>query len=559
MSIVGNGCVATLGRMTRSFARAVLAAALLFVASLTVRAQTASVPLPTYDGLPLAERVARITSEPGVMRAHWGVSVTKMDGTPVFGMNEGQLFQPASNAKLFTTATAMALLPMDERLITKVIGSGEYKAGGVFEGDLVLSGVGDANFSGRPVPFVRVPAGATAPHRDELRYIDELADKVKAAGITQVKGNVVGDDSLFPNDPYPADWSIDDAPWYYGAPINALMIADNAFNLKIVPATAAGSAPTAVMDPPLPFYSVDMQAKTVAEGGESALDIQRDMGSRVIRVFGTIAVGQPPYSQDMSIAEPAEYAAAALKAALEARGISVTGNAAAKHTVFYETSFTRHSVEPLPSLAPSTTRTMLLKLPLTSCDHCGAEWDSRVVAEHVGPRWGDDIAITNKTSENQHAEIFLRQLGLFTTGRGTSVHGERVIRTFMTTRVGIDPDDFVLFDGSGLSGHDLVTPRSITKLLAYGATQPWGATWKDSFPVGGEDGTLRARFPAGPLKDHVFAKTGTLSEARGLSGYVDCASGQTLIFSILVNAHTPRTSDDQKAMDRIVAAIAATN
>jgi D-alanyl-D-alanine carboxypeptidase/D-alanyl-D-alanine-endopeptidase (penicillin-binding protein 4) len=545
--------------MTCNVYRAALLAAALCSSLLCAHTQTA--PLNLYDGLPLAERVARITGEPGVMRAHWGVSVTTMDGTRVFGINDAQFFQPASNAKLFTTATAMALLPMDEHLVTRVIGSGEYKAGGVFDGDLVLFGVGDANFSGRPVPFVRVPAGAKPPHRDELRYIDELADKVQAAGITRVNGNVVGDDSLFPNDPYPADWSINDAPWYYGAPINALMIADNAFNIRIFPGSKAGEAPTAVMDPALPFYTVDMQATTTPKGGESALDIQRDMGSRVIRVYGTIAVGQPPYPQDMSLAEPAEYAAAALKAALEARGIAVTGTAVAKHAPFYETSFTRHSVEPLASLAPSGLRSLLLKTNggTHTCNDCDRTWDSRVLAEHTSMPLGDDITITNKTSENQHAEIFLRQLGLFITGRGTSVQGERVIRTFMTTRVGIDPDDFILFDGSGLSGHDLVTPRAVTKLLAYGAKQTWGAEWKASFPLAGEDGTLRARFPAAPLKDHVFAKTGTLSEARGLSGYVDCASGQTLIFSILVNAHTPRTSEDQKAMDRIVAAIAATN
>ncbi len=527
-----------------------IVAATLLVAALCAQAQQS---LPTYDGMPLADRVAHITNEPGVMRAHWGVSVTKMDGTPVFGLNDAQLFQPASNAKLFTTATAMALLPVDEHLKTQVIGVGTYN-GSTFTGDLVLKGAGDANFSGRPVPFVRVPAGATAPHRDELRYINELADKVKAAGIMQVNGNVVGDDSLFPNDPYPADWSIDDAPWYYGAPINALMIADNAFNLKVYPGTVAGSAPTVIMDPALPFYTVDMQAKTTAKGGESALDIQRDMGSRVIRVYGMIAVGQPPYSQDMSIADPAEYAAAALKAALEARGININGTAVAKHAPFYETSFTRHSMEPLTSLSLINIDPVVL-----GCTTCGPNWENRTLAEHVGPRWGDDITITNKTSENQHAEVFLRQLGLNITGFGTSMQGERVIRTFLTTRVRIDPDDFIFFDGSGLSGHDLVTPRAATKLLAYAATQPWGAFWKDSFPVGGEDGTLRARFPAAPLKDHVFAKTGTLSESRGLSGYVDCASGQTLIFSIFVNAHTPRTSDDQKAMDRIVAAIAATN
>jgi D-alanyl-D-alanine carboxypeptidase/D-alanyl-D-alanine-endopeptidase (penicillin-binding protein 4) len=529
--------------MTRTFIGAAL-----FAAALCAQAQT---PLPTYDGLPLAERIARITTEPGVVRAHWGVSVTKMDGTPVYGLNDGQLFQPASNAKLFTTAAAMALLPMDERLKTQVIGSGLYN-GSTFTGDLILRGVGDANFSGRPVPFVRVPAGQTAPHRDELRYIDELADKVKATGIAKVEGNIVGDDSLFPNDPYPADWSIDDTPWYYGAPINALMIADNAFNLKVIPGATAGSAPTVVMDPALPFYTVDMQATTTPKGGESALDIQRDMGSRVIRVYGTIAVGQPPYSQDMSIAEPAEYAAAAFKAALEARGIIVTGTATAKHATFFETAFTRHSMQPLASLAINPARNAIAQ---PTCLDCG----ERILADHTGPPLGDDIAITNKTSENQHAELLLRQLGFFITGTGTSVQGARVVRTFLTQTVGIDGDDFLFFDGSGLSGHDLVTPRAATKLLAYGATQPWGAKWKDSFPVGGEDGTLRARFPGPPLKDHVFAKTGTLSEARGLSGYVDCASGQTLIFSIMVNAHTPRTTDDQKAMDRIVAAIAATN
>jgi D-alanyl-D-alanine carboxypeptidase/D-alanyl-D-alanine-endopeptidase (penicillin-binding protein 4) len=296
-----------------------------------------------------------------------------------------------------------------------------------------------------------------------------------------------------------------------------------------------------------------MQATTTPKGGESALDIQRSMGSRVIRIYGTLAMDAPPYKQDMSIAEPAEYVAAALKAALEARDIKITGTATAKHASFYETAFTRHSTEPVTKLTLSPLRAALLAPP--TCSDC----ETRILAEHAAPALGEDITITNKTSENQHAELFLRQLGFYYFGSGTSAQGARVVRNFLTQTVGIDGDDFLFFDGSGLSGHDLVTPRAATKLLAYGSTQPWGAKWKDSFPVGGEDGTLRARFPAAPLKDHVFAKTGTLSEARGLSGYVDCASGQTLIFSIMVNAHTPRTSDDQKAMDRIVAAIAATN
>ena len=97
---------------------------LLSVSIASACAQTQA--LPTYDGLPLAERVQRITSEPSVVRAHWGVRVTKLDGTPVFTMNDVQLFQPASNAKLFTTATAMALLGADTTFETRVIASPLY-------------------------------------------------------------------------------------------------------------------------------------------------------------------------------------------------------------------------------------------------------------------------------------------------------------------------------------------------------------------------------------------------------------------------------------------------
>jgi D-alanyl-D-alanine carboxypeptidase/D-alanyl-D-alanine-endopeptidase (penicillin-binding protein 4) len=76
-------------------------------------------------------------------------------------------------------------------------------------------------------------------------------------------------------------------------------------------------------------------------------------------------------------------------------------------------------------------------------------------------------------------------------------------------------------------------------------------------PIGGEDGSLASRFTQPPLQGHVFAKTGTLGEARALSGYLDCASGRTVIFSILVDNHLPGTTGDRVAIDKIVAAIQA--
>jgi len=154
--------------------------------------------------------------------------------------------------------------------------------------------------------------------------------------------------------------------------------------------------------------------------------------------------------------------------------------------------------------------------------------------------------------------LLLRQLGVARGRDGTIAQGALVVRQFLVN-AGIDKDDFVFFDGSGLSGHDLVTPRATVRLLQYASGQTWFADWRSSLPVGGVDGSLDARFAKGPLKGKVFAKTGTLGEARALSGYVECASGRTVIFSVMVGNHLPQVHADRDVMDKIVEAIAAAN
>ncbi|MEZ2347267.1 D-alanyl-D-alanine carboxypeptidase/D-alanyl-D-alanine-endopeptidase [Terriglobus sp. RCC_193] len=520
--------------------------------------------LPTYDGLPLSERVQRITSEPNVVRAHWGVRVTKLDGTPVFTMNDVQLFQPASNAKLFTTATAIALLGADTTFETRVIANPLKPIhDGNLEGDLELAGDGDPNLSGTTLPYLspaqRPKVDPNAPPVDPLRYLAQLADKVAATGLKHVAGNIVGDDTLFPYEPYPEDWSIDDAVWGYGAPVSALTINDNLINIKLKPGAKVGDPITYELSPAMPWYSIDtVDAKTGDAKSGSHLVIDRMPDSRNIRIYGSIAVDSAPDNEELAMNDPADYAATAFKMLLEQRGIKVDGKPVSKHRLPQnEGSFTVEARKPvtLPEAGVLAHRPAVSSENVPSASTNGSDV---VLASFASQTVATDMMLTNKISQNLHAEIFLHQLGA-AFGNGSTLSGARVVRTFVTQRAGVDPEDFIFFDGSGLSGHDLVTPRAITTLLQYAATQPWFAAWKATLPVGGEDGTLRARFPGAPMKDHVFAKTGTLSEARALSGYIDCASGQTLIFSVMVNAHTPRTSDDMKAMDRIVSAIAATN
>jgi D-alanyl-D-alanine carboxypeptidase/D-alanyl-D-alanine-endopeptidase (penicillin-binding protein 4) len=517
----------------------------------------------------LAKQIDALLIDPQVARAHWGIKVTAMDGAPIYSLNEGQLFQPASNTKMFTTATALALLGAQTTFETKVVARGTFYGVDRLAGDLVIVGGGDANLSGRIIPYVppamrpQVAPGQTPPPGPPaLRYLEEMADQIAKTGLKVVNGDVVGDDTLYPWEPYPEDWSIDDTVWGYGAPISALTINDNQLAVKVTPGEAPGKPATVTIDPITSYYTVDMTSLVTgpAKSG-SHVQIERALGSKVLRIYGSIAVDAHSDEQEVAIHDPAEFAAATLKEMLEARGIAVTGVAKAKHNIPVDSrGFMQASHEPAPGI--DWTKSYGAPKALAGCvSDCSAMQAAMAnpLARHTSPALIEDMTVTNKVSQNLHAEMFLHNVGAAVLGDGSTVGGVRVVRAFLTTRAGIDPDDFVFFDGSGLSGHDLVAPRATARLLQYATTQPWFADWKRTLPIGGEDGSLAERFPKAPLKDHVFAKTGTLGEARALSGYLDCASGKTVIFSVMVGNHMPRSNVDRDVMDKIVAAIAATN
>ena len=509
---------------------------------------------------PLKVQIAKLLTDPAAAQAHWGIAVTKMDGTPVYAMNEGQLFQPASNAKLFTTATAMALLGPETTVETRVVAKGVFSGAGKLTGDVVLVGAGDANLSGRTTPYVapalrpNPPPPAPAP----LRYLEEMADRVAASGLKVVNGDVVGDDTLFPWEPYAQNWTIDDAVWGYGAPVSALTINDNQIKVTVTPGDAEGKPATVVIDPAMPYYTLVVSATTGAVKSGSSVQMERTPGSKVLRIYGSIGVDAQPDVEEVAIEDPAEYAALALKAMLETRGIEVTGKARAKHRISNDAEgFLARMKEPgqedLVVDSGVVDAACMTEPPLPT----GME--EKTLASHRSPTLLEDVTVTNKVSQNLHAELLLHRLGRKTPcGQGSTVEGARLVQAFLL-HAGIDEDDFVFFDGSGLSGHDLVAPRATVKLLQYASAQPWFVDWKASLPVGGEDGSLAERFAKAPLAGRVFAKTGTLGEARALSGYLEGVSGRTLIFSIMVGNHMPGTHVDKDVMDKMVAAIAATN
>jgi D-alanyl-D-alanine carboxypeptidase/D-alanyl-D-alanine-endopeptidase (penicillin-binding protein 4) len=534
----------------------------------------AHVVYPTGIATPLGQQIATLLADPAVSRAHWGIAVTAIDGTPLYGLNEGQFFRPASNNKIFTTATAMALLGPNATFQTRVLGHCDAATGTV-SGNLTLLGGGDANFGADDLPYLppsrrpEVAANAPAPPAP-LTDLAALADQLVAKGVKRIDGSIVGDDTLFPYEPYGDSWAADDQVWGYGAPVSALSIRNNEMKLTVTPGTPANlpggmvfnAANVSLDQSGVPYYTVQAEVGTSPPGTHpEGVQIERLPGSRTIRVYGTVAADARPQVEEVAISDPALYAAMALRQMLEQRGIAVAGTAQASHRPMRAAQGFLSALR-APSgcdpLGGSSTANCKVGCPVADTAPMG-----ELLASHTSAPLAEDVVLTNKVSQNLHAELLfhhLGELGFCNGGVGGSggsiLDSARMVRAYLL-QAGVDPDDFTFFDGSGLSAHDVVTPRAMATFLAYAAKQPWFAAWKASLPEGGEDGGLDTRFAAPPVKDHLFAKTGTLGETHALSGYLDTATGRTIIFSILVDTHAPGTSADRVAMDKIVAAIAA--
>ena len=511
--------------------------------------QAATQKRPERTETNLSAQIRAVVNQPQMANALWGIDVVDLEsGRTIYSLNPDHLFLPASNVKLFTTAAAFATAGPDYRFHTTIETSGKLDSNGRLLGDLVIVGRGDPNISGRVMPY-QVKTERISP---PTLMLEELADQLVQKGLKIVDGDLVGDDTFYSPQRYGEGWAYDDLQWGDGAPVSALSFNDNLLFIRIHPGEQVGEKALVTTDPDTTYYEIDNRIETSAAGIARKIGVHRDLGSQKVLLWGTIPLNDSGTSEAITIEDPAEFTAQLLRSILEKRGITVTGKTRARHgdmAQFFDQPPEQPSggrnhkrccmgegaMTPQAQAQPPVTPTT----------------PTQVLADHVSLPLLEDIRVTNKASQNLHAELLLRLIGKLKGGDGSFEDGSAARRQFLLN-AGLRTDEFYLLDGSGLSRRDLITPESVVQLLTYASRQSWGPLYEQTLPVAGVDGSLAERFVNTPASGLVHAKTGTLSHVNALSGYAETRSGRRFVFSIFCNNHNVPSSKVIGAIDAIV-------
>ena len=336
--------------------------------------------------------------------------------------------------------------------------------------------------------------------------LDALAGALSKRGVRKITGDVVGDGSRFAGEPYGFGWEWDDFSDEEFPQISALEVSEGVLTVHVAPGQAPGDPVTATLDPPTGYVPVIITAQTGAKNAPNTCTVTKPWQSNEFRVAGTLPIGKA-LDVKVPVDKPALLAATLLRDALARHGITVGG------------------------------KPVLGKTPL----------DALVLVSHSGLPLPETLARMNKPSDNLLAESFVRLLD----AQGTYDAGHARETPFFRS-LGVDTSEIDLVDGCGVGRRNYVSARSVAALLLGMHRRKDWPLYYQSLPIAGVDGTLKSRMIGTLAQNNVHAKTGTLSQARALSGYVTGRHGDLYAFSLLMNNYPGKARSAGAVQDTFV-------
>lgn len=443
----------------------------------------------------------------------WGMVVADEEGKIILSINPDGRFMPASNTKIVTTMAGMENLRKIENEGTQAEIIRLTRQPPIIQ----IYGRGDAFLSSAP--------------DCKRSCLHEIADKI-AENTKEISG-VIAYGGPFPDERWSSGMGWNNISSASGTAISGLSLDNNIISVTISPAEFDNS-PKAESG----YYAINNQA-TTNEGSDSTITYNRLPMSRKLVIEGEIGEKAKPISLNLGVDDPAHFTAWKLEEMLKLRGVLVNG----KIPSFY--------ANPMFEAQGNAVNETLLSYYTEPSRMRGVPLFQTSTHSVL-----DSITLINKESQNLHAELLLRKLGKIS-GGGSVEDGLEVVKD-MLTRAGVKEHEIDLYDGSGMSSYNRVTPSVMVRLLNWAKQQKWGAEWRATLPIGAVDGTLKKRFIATSLAGNIWAKTGTLNGVSALAGYLKAKSGRTLTFAIYAN-DVPEGVRERAIMDRALLYVAENN
>ena len=486
---------------------------------MTLLAGCAQKPKPTVEPQkPVAPKrgvkalkadLASYYGAPAFQNAVWGVLVRSLaTGETLYSLNPGTFLMPASNMKVVTMAAAAERLGWAFTFTTKVVATGPVEAG-VLKGDLVVIGGGDPSLGGRPTEGPSI--------------VERWADQIRAKGITRIEGRIVGFDNVFDDEGLGQGWAWDYLAYDYATPVSGLDFNENVVRLSFTPGSAAGDPVAVTARPDGGGLTIEAAVTTAATDGTSDVHVVRHPGSRTLGVTGSVPAGKTDVTQSVSVENPTEFMVSAFRHAILGRGIEVAGGAI--------------DADALP--APP--------------DVTGAE----TLVSHTSPPLSEIGKVLLKASQNLYADALLKAIGRPADGGPATTREGRKVLSEVLQGWGVAPEQYLQADGSGLSRYNYLTADVlVTVLTRMFADDRHYEPFITALPVAGVDGTIASRMKNTKAQGNARAKTGSIANARALSGYVTSADGEPLVFSMIVNNFNAPATQANAVIDRAVVRLA---
>jgi D-alanyl-D-alanine carboxypeptidase/D-alanyl-D-alanine-endopeptidase (penicillin-binding protein 4) len=400
-------------------------------------------------------------------------------GETLYERHPDRTMIPASNMKVVTAATALHVLGPD--FVFETVVASDARAGGPsLDGNLYVRGSGDPSLVS-----------------EELW---RLVEEIRVLGIERVTGDLVLDVSCFDAQTTTCE-SVSEGDRAYHARTGALSLNFNSIAVCVSPGPRPGAPAHIILSPETSIVDVRNRAATGRAGGRSELTVHRtfENGKNVVTVDGSIPSGSDPVVNYRNLDEPVWYFGSVLRELLAGAGITVEGE-------------TRLGATPARANVLVTHRSKPLSLIVRDLD---------------------------KFSNNFIAEQLLKAISAQTAGPpGTTAGGTAALRAYLS-EAGADSSSCYIVDGSGFSRENRLTPRALVLVLRRALSDfTMSYEYAASLSVSGTDGTLEDRMGYPGLRRAVRAKTGLLDGVTAISGIIETASGDQVLFSIMINGFT---------------------